>query len=960
MQAQYRFDHWSADDGLPQNSVRDIVQTRDGYLWLTTLDGLVRFDGVRFTVFNKSNSPGIVSNRFVALYEDGQGDLWASTETSGVTRLHQGRFTTYTTAHGLPSNIVGNLGDDGQGRLVCFASAQLFRWADGKFEELDDLQLPREQIAAGLAERADRAAIATDFRTTLRAVVWGQLQGWEWAKFPPDFRPASSAVASDGTLWIGSEKYGLFGFEKGKLTRRITQAEGLPGNNVYLIYGRQPLQAISVDARGSFWLFDLKTRKSELMTQTPPEKATLCYADREGNYWFTTYNDGLYRARRQSITTINQVQGLNTDEIYPLLEDRLGAIWIGTNLDGLYRLQQGVFTHYEYKTTGLPSFVSSLYEDRAGRIWFNGAWRSEGDSFKQVYDASPTHIWTMYEDHEGAFWRGSERGVERYKDGVKTTLTTQDGLAGNDTKVIIEAVNGGLWLGSYGGLTYYKDGKFTKWTEQDGLPGATVRALQQEADGTLWIGTYDSGLGRFKDGKFTRYTMKDGLFDNGVFQFLADDQGWCWMSCNRGIYRVRKQELNDFADGKIKRLNSLPYGKGDGISNVECNGGRWPAGIKTRDGKLWFPTMDGVAVVDPKSVSLNPQPPPVLIESFLLDREPVAFDGEVTINPGQDNFEIQYTALSFVNSEHLRFRYKLEGLEADWIDVGTRRTANYSHVPPASYTFKVIAANSDGVWNETGQSLRLRVLPPFYRTWWFLTLAVLSLGGLVFATYEYRVRQLRRVQAAQEAFSRQLIASQESERKRIASELHDSLGQSLVLIRNWAMLGASQLEPQAPATEELDEIKSTASRAINEVREIAYNLGPYHLDRLGLAETIREMVNRVAQASGIHFTTTLDPLDGALSREAEMSLYRITQEALNNLVKHAEATKAAVSIQRTAKGVKLTVTDDGKGFDAQAILASTQKAGFGLHGLSERVRLLNGTMAIQSAPGQGTTLEVTL
>ena len=413
---------------------------------------------------------------------------------------------------------------------------------------------------------------------------------------------------------------------------------------------------------------------------------------------------------------------------------------------------------------------------------------------------------------------------------------------------------------------------------------------------------------------------------------------------------------------------SIAFGKSDGMNSVECNGGRWPAGIKAHDGKLWFPTMGGVVVIDPATVKANTQPPPVIIEEVKIDNQSVVVEllqaaiqtpnSAIQIRPGQENFEIQYTALSFINSDNIRFKYKLEGLDQAWNEAGTRRTAYFSHVAPGNYTFKVIAANSDGLWNTVGQGLRIRIRPPFYRTWWFLTLAALVVSGAVFGIFKYRVSQLEQRQAAQQAFARQLIESQEGERKRIAVELHDRLGQSLVLIRNWALLGISQLGEQAPAKEELDEITNTAAQALNEVREIAYNLGPYHL-RLGLAGTIRDMVNRVAQASQIAFTTDLASLSGLLAREDEMHLYRITQEALNNLVKHSGASAAQITLQHAAHEVKLMIHDNGRGFDPLTPVSQGKRGGFGLHGIDERVRLLGGVWTIQSVPGQGTTIKVT-
>jgi signal transduction histidine kinase len=543
---------------------------------------------------------------------------------------------------------------------------------------------------------------------------------------------------------------------------------------------------------------------------------------------------------------------------------------------------------------------------------------------------------------------------------VRTHFTTEDGLAGDDTKVIIGDGAGGLWLGSYGGLTHFKDGRFNVWTERDGLPGNTVRSLRQDSDGTLWIGTYDSGLGRFKDGRFTRFTTKEGIFDNGVFQILEDDFGWVWMSCNRGIYRVRKQELNDFADGKSKIITSVAFGKSDGMENVECNGGRWPAGIKARDGRLWFPTMGGVAVIDPATVATNAQPPPVVIEAARIDNQEVTAellqsslrnsDVALQLAPRQNNFEIQYTALSFINAENLKFKYKLEGQDPDWVEAGTRRTAYYSYLPPGDYTFRVTAANRDGVWNTEGQSLRVRVLPPFYRTWWFLTLASLAVSGAVYGAFKYRVMQLERRQAAQQAFARQLLESQEAERKRIAAELHDSLGQNLLVIKNRALLSAMMV-PDEGARTQFTEFSAAVAQTLEEVRTISYDLRPSHLDQLGLRTALVALIEKVDDSSTIRITHEIDTLDGFFRPGDEIILYRIVQECLNNILKHSGATTAAVNITVRAGELALTIRDDGRGFAPDDAL---RRAGLGLQGIAERVRILGGIYAIESAPGHGT------
>lgn len=964
--AQYRFDHWTADNGLPQNSVRDIVQTRDGYLWLATLDGLVRFDGVRFTVFNKSNSPGIISNHFLKLYEDGQGDLWASTHSSGLTRLQQGRFTTYTSADGLPDNAVMSMGGDGQGNLLLFFGLRMFRWFEGKFQPADDLRLTGNPVPSDKAQHPPGFKVGGD----VVFFVGGQSHRWETAT--ELWLPFSLAQDHNGTPWLSSQAE-LLRYENGRAVRINPQQDGLPGAPAQFVYGHsQTLHVFSRKKDGSLWLTDLASMQSQLVTEKPPEGLDIrvVYADREGNYWFGAR--GLFRARRQTVTAYSKAQGLMAREVYPILEDRAGTIWIGSMADGLFRFQNGVFSQLPDPFSA-RSYHTSLFEDRAGRLWVNGRQRIVNgrlarDPTEEVLPPEMGDCWTMYEDQEGAFWFGTERGVVRYKGGMRTHFTTKDGLAGDDTKVIIGDDAGGLWLGSYGGLTHFSDGRFTAWTEADGLPGNAVRALKKDSDGALWIGTFDSGLGRFKDGRFTRYTQRDGLFDNGVFQILEDDFGWVWMSCNRGIYRVRKQELNEFAQGKISTVTAVAFGKSDGMENAECNGGRWPAGIRARDGKLWFPTMSGVVVIDPAAITTNAQPPLVVLEGLKIDNRSVALEtweaavgdprSAIQIRPGQENFEIEYTAPSFINSANLRFKYKLEGLDQGWVEAGTRRTAYFSYVPPGDYTFTVIAANNDGVWNKEGKSVRITVLPPFYSTWWFLTLGALAVGGAIFAALKSRVAQIERRHVAQRAFARQLLESQEGERKRIAAELHDSLGQNLLVIKNRAQLGQIAAQKDPEMLEQFEWIISSATQSIEEVREIAQNLRPYHLDRLGLSKALEVMIEKVAATTPIRFVSELVPLDDLFSKDDAITLYRVVQESLNNIVKHAQAGEVRVSVERLTDSVTLTIQDNGRGFSPSD--AAAKPSGFGLAGMAERVHMLGGALQIDSREGQGTTVTIRL
>jgi signal transduction histidine kinase len=702
---------------------------------------------------------------------------------------------------------------------------------------------------------------------------------------------------------------------------------------------------------------------SELIGKEVPPALTNGYlrglTDREGNIWFGTSRYGLLRARHQSFVSYSTREGLTTNNVYPIFEDRSGDVWIGTG-EGLFRYHNGVFTGDRDLNTRT---ITAIGEDSTGRVAigsFEEVWIRDGDRFNLKLHL-PFFVWAIHPEPDGSLWVGTERGLIQVNNGNTTIYTTKNGLAADDVKVIIEDGSGGLWIGSYGGLTHYKDGQFKEWTERDGLPSVTIRSLYQDQERVLWIGTYDGGLIRFKDGHFSSITVANGLFDNGVFQILADRRDNFWMSSNRGIYRVRRSELNEFAQGQLNSITSVSYGKTDGILNVECNGGRSPAGVKTRDGRLWFPTQDGVAVIDPQAVSINTQPPPVLIESFLIDRKEVEFKDEVRIQPDQENFEIQFTAPSFIDSGNVRFKYKLEGLDHDWIDAGTRRQVYFSHVPPGSYTFRVIAANSDGIWNTEGAVVGVYVQPRFYRTWWFLSLVALCVIGLVVAVHRVRVTQLEKARREQEEFSRKLLASQEQERQRIAAELHDSLGQSLLIIKNRIALAQSDITERETVEEQLDELSNSATSAIEECREIAYNLRPYQIGRFGLSKTLYGIFMRLNEVTEISATAEIESIDDVLAAELQTSIYRIVQECVNNIIKHSGATHASLLVTRADDAITLLITDNGRGFtNGPELQPKEAKSGFGLLGIAERVRMLGGTLQINSEHGTGIRIQIPL
>jgi signal transduction histidine kinase len=389
----------------------------------------------------------------------------------------------------------------------------------------------------------------------------------------------------------------------------------------------------------------------------------------------------------------------------------------------------------------------------------------------------------------------------------------------------------------------------------------------------------------------------------------------------------------------------------------EGNGGNQPAGWRTSDGKMWFPTIKGVAVID-ANIASEDLSPPVIIEKITIDRKETPLAPTLEIDPHQENLEIEYTGINFSRPEQVKFKYRLLGLDTDWVDVGTRRTAYFPHLPPGTFTFEVVAESGDGIISPTAATLKLIVYPPFWQTWWFLVVCLSIAALFVFAVFRFRIRQLQRARVVQQDFSRHLIGAHETERRRIAAELHDGLGHSLAMIKNSTVAMTENVPRSARA--QLRQITEQTAQAISEVREISYNLRPYLLDYLGLTKAIESMLSKIATSTNIEIEAKIDEIDGLFDNEVEISVYRIIQECLNNILKHAEAQKVSVVVKKHADLLTIAIHDDGKGFDQSAESTNSKPGGFGLLGIAERVEMLGGTHTIKSARGKGTTINISI
>lgn len=992
---------WTTENGLPQNSVTSIVQTPDGYLWLGTFGGLGRFDGVRFTIFNTSNTPALPSNRITALHVGRDGSLWIGAETGEITRLRQGSFILFAVIRPDESGLktIRSIYEDRAGNVwVSADNTGLRRYVAGDASRLEFYDqrhgLPLRAVNRMCEDRDGNlwacAATGLALFHEPRNGAPGKFT-IELASSAPDDRMNKILPHPEGGLWLLT-RWSLNRFYNGRLTNYLRSphdtdlspgiCETAAGALLYSAFS-DGLLKFDPGAPSAMTSFKLEVDR--------PAPVHCMFEDREGNVWLGTIGDGLLRLRRRRVTMLNASSGLPDTGSNSVLEDARGNLWIGT-AKGLCRLSAGKLTTYFLpiaRDQSGSSRIAAIHEEHGGALWFgvgNGVVRYSDQRFTEYPLPGLGLIFAITEDRRGQMWLGTDGGLRRFRDGQITSFNRADGLVNNEVKHLYEDRAGALWLGTTGGLSRFQDNRFTNYTTREGLSNNTVRAIYEDQDGALWLGTYGGGLNRLRNGRITPITAQQGLYDDFISSLLPDTDGGhddFWLLGNRGVFRVSRRALNDVADGRSKMVRCVVYNEADGMQPSEGQGGHQPAGWRARDGRLYFSTIRGAAVIDPSLESKLP--PPIQIERVLVEGQEQDVRQAIEIPPGKGNLEIDYTGLSLGKPEQVQFSFQLSGLNEQWpggfVDVGHRRTAYFPQLEPGSYRFSVRALSPDGVWSERAASLAFVVRPPWWRTTWFRTFAAMALAGLVLAGYRWREAIYRARAERQEAFSRQLIASQEQERKRIAAELHDGLGQNLLTIKNWARMGLRMLPADNAAQPFLTEIADTTSVTIDDVRQMAQNLRPSQLERLGLTNTLDYMLRNVARASGIAFSAELDNIDGCLSPEAEINLFRVVQECANNIVKHSGATEAQVNLKRTATGLTLHCEDNGRGFsladlglriadseirksevqsNPQSAIHNPQSKGFGLRWMEERVNLLGGKLTIRSAPEAGTTIIISI
>lgn len=940
--SEFSRDVWLTENGLPQNSVHAIAQTKDGYIWIGTEEGLARFDGVRFTVFDKQNTPQFKSNYIRSLWADRLGALWIGT-AEGLVRLADGKFTLFTTNEGLPSNTIQAIYGDRSGNTWVATTTGLGLF---KGEGVTTFTTTERQIGGSIQSLFEDSAGALWIATPYGVA---QFKDGKFTNYTVRDGLGSNSVRAiqqdtNGTLWFGSLG-GLTSYSEGRF-KSYTTKDGLPNDRIISLQASRD-GGLLIGTAGGLCRFAGGSFHTMSAADSLSTSAILSLLeDFEGNLWIGTESGGINVLRDTKFTTYTVRNGLSNDLVKSIYEDRSGNTWIGTDGGGLNLLKDGKFTVYTTRDGLSSNIVSALFADNGGNLW---AGTPEGlNRFTQgkfsVYTAADglanNDVRSICEDRHGNLWIGTRGGLTRMKDGVFKSFTEVDGLPNDLIATLHEDAQGNLWIGTFGGLAKLSHEEFTTITTKDGLSNDAVISLHEDADGTMWIGTNGGGLNRLKDGKLTSYTTNNGLLDDVVYRIMEDGQNNLWLSCRKGIFHISRTELDAFANKTLAAISPVAYGTADGMTTRECSGGGDPAGWRASDGKLWFATIKGIAQIDPSRIKTNSHPPPVVIEEMRIDDHAFAPHDQLELPAGTTRLDLYYTAPSFVAPEKVRFKYKLEGFDRDWIDSGTRRVAYYTNLRPGNYKFRVIASNNDGVWNETGATFGFYLKPYFYQTYWFYALLLLALAAIVWLLFRLRVRAMR-------AQFRAVLA----ERTRIAREIHDNLAQEMSGLSVQLEVVARTMPPEAEsARTHLDRARRQVRHGIAEARRYVWDLRSQALEENDLPTALSETARRLTSDTEIQAQVEVNGTFRRLPRLVEDNLLRIGQEAVNNAVKHARAQRISVNLVFDTRHVQLSVRDDGRGFTNQ----NGEPDHFGLVGMRERAEQIGGTLSIHSKEGAGT------
>lgn len=959
---EYLFRQWTSDDGLPQNSVIGIAQTRDGYLWLSTFGGLARFDGVQFEVFDTQRVPAL-SRFHLTLSADTENGLWLSQSEEVVVHGQGGRFHRLGDGDGLPGGKGSRVSVGPDGTVWAgLPDGRLMRRESGRFMEFAPPPRPDWGSLWQLGFDA-QGRIWTE-----QGGEFAVLEGRRWNRLPATGKgrtTSSMLPLADGSMLIQSATAPktLLRYADGKLEPHLD----LPGD-------RHQGIALFRQRDGTIWALNLgplwRHRKDEgwrsVGESTPLANSVhrRAFEDREGNLWIGTDGAGLFQLRPRAVRSVGTAEGLTRPVVLSVSVAADGEVLAAVHGRGLQRFDGRRFRQdVRGPVFNEVQLAWCVWARPDGGAWVGtyglGLFDLPRTGPAQVSIATGTPglvegpLGGLLLDPQGQLWIGGDRGLSRRSpDGTFRLWNRSTGLVDEEIGAIEGDGQGGAWIGTDHGLHHVTTDGIRNYTTADGLAHDIVRSLHRLADGTLWIG--GAGLTRLRDGRFRPVPQEAGIPKVTIKSLVTDDVGSLWWGTARGVFRSSLRELDDFCEGRSTQVAVERLHRADGMPSNECSGAQ-PAAWKGPDGRLWFATLNGLAIIDPKHLPRNPLPPPVEIESVRVDGrmlEPVS--GRVEIPPGPWVTEFRFTALSLVDPAGNRFRCRLDGLEESDRDMGTTRTVSYTRLGPGDYTLRVTAANNDGVWNATGAVLSVVVRPFFWQTWWFRLTAGLGSVGIIAAVVRWlsQRRLLRQVAALE----RDQAVNQE--RARIARNMHDDVGASLTQIGLLSDLARRQLSDRMATEARLDELGELSREVVRNLDAMVWTVDPGHDSMSSLVEYVTAYAQDYVRSAGLSFRLDLPAeLPGdAVPAATRHHVLMLVKEALNNALKHARGTEITLRAAVDADTLRLEILDNGRGFDT----GSAGRFADGLGNMRERAHLAGGRCSITSAPGAGTRVSLEL
>ena len=933
---------WQMRDGLPEQIVQAFAQTKDRYLWIGTTGGLLRFDGARFSLYNRENTPAFSDNNIFCLMVSEDNTLWIGSEGGGLIRYHDGAFRAFSSQDGLTNSFVRSVYQDRAGRIWIGTDNGLFQLRGERFERVDNSQaIPLLAVHAIYEDRegglwvggsrlvrlkdnsvveyhlegeASQNRVKSLLETADGSIWVGTVSGLHRKVFAPpatsNFEKVREVAAtvrflrqtSDGALWIGTIGHGLYVDRDGAFSK-MTAPERLPSNTVLNLF-EDVEQNIWVGTQaGMLRLSKTPVRRVALPDASDSDAETV-YEDRGADVWVAAAD--LFRYRDGKATPY-RFPGISGVRIRNVFRDHEGALWIGTEGRGAYRQVGDRLFHYTTKEGLVNNFVRAFLASNDGSVWI-----------------------------------ATDEGVSRWRSGALTNFQMSDGLCYFSTRSLLEDRQGDIWIGTDRGVSRLHHGRFESDVVTTALQHEKVWAIHEDSDGGLWFGTRAGGLYRWKDGKLSHYTTAQGLASNSIYELVEDRHATLWISGPNGISAVNRHELDAVAEQRARRVNLTLYGISEGLETIQMCGGEKPAGLLTTRGEVWFPSSKG-----PVRMSVDQPKPseqaPAVIDQVVSDGLQISPAGGVSLGPDTKKLELHYGVVLLRSQERVEFRYRLDGFDKDWSEASADRVAYYTNLPAGHYRFRVAAFERNNPEQIAEASLHIVQRPHFYRTAWFLSCCILALAAAVWTIHELRLRQLAtRFQAVL------------GERNRLAREMHDTLIQGCASVS--ALLEAhSSLGPaEADAQQDLLNCARTQLRTtINEAREAVWNLRKKSPSAEDLSTLLHRMTEQVSQEFAVNVECHISGKPFDFEQATIHELLMVVREAIYNAVRHGRSSEVEVYVHFDAGRCDVRIHDNGAGFDTD--LVSSLPAGhYGLVGMKERIARVGGDMTLSSKPGGGT------